>query len=158
LWKTFNFNLRRIRSHIESTSAGRLPIQGNIKADILAVSARRRSYEKERINDICPARSMILSASAFLINSVDNLLQESPHVSAEDETDQVQHNCPTDGLVWFLGRLLQCRCLSEYSCEYSVILSYFSVEVNGVQEKKMHDTTKAETLFQWPPPISRSSS
>jgi len=33
------------------------------------------------------ARSVVLSDSALLINSIDNLLQESPHVSAEDETN-----------------------------------------------------------------------
>ena len=78
-----------------------LPIHGNIEADLLAVSARSRSDEKDCINDIRLVRAMILAESALLINSIDNLLQKCPHESA-DETDQDQTNYPTDGPSNFL--------------------------------------------------------
>jgi len=76
LVEDFQFNLHWIPSHIENTSAGRLPIHGNIEADLLAVSARSRSDEKDCINDIRLVRAMVLAESALLINSIDNLLQK----------------------------------------------------------------------------------
>jgi len=100
---------------------------------MLAVSARKRSDEKDCINgiNICPARTMKLAESALLINSIDNLLQKCPHESA-DETDQDQTNYPTDGPSNFLDDF----CNTDANRNIPTSILTFLVEEDGVQEKK----------------------
>jgi hypothetical protein len=74
----FDFFIHWIPSHIENTSAGKLPIRGNVHADRLA---RLALDQKEPLHkNMIVVRKEILIQSAQLITNIDKLFTNKPHI------------------------------------------------------------------------------
>ncbi len=69
----FTFAIHWIPSHIENTSFGRKPIQGNIRADMLAKAAQQNSSPLDTANRLDRIRDQILAGSASLVSKIDYL-------------------------------------------------------------------------------------
>ena len=72
-FNNFTFSIHWIPSHIEHTTFGFLPTEGNLIADKLASLARDQSNDHHTINNICTFRDTLLTKSATLISKVNFL-------------------------------------------------------------------------------------
>ena len=77
-FNNFTFTIHWIPSHIEHTTFGFLPIEGNLIADKLASLARDQSNDHHTINNICTFRDTLLTKSAILISKLNSLLISTP--------------------------------------------------------------------------------
>ena len=67
------FIVHWIPSHIENTEYGRLPIEGNLRADQLAEIAQLEDCDRSTV-DISLIRDKILHSSAKLISNINDIL------------------------------------------------------------------------------------
>jgi len=76
----FKFTIHWIPSHTENTEYGKIPIEGNLRADKLAEIARLHEEDISTVG-IGFIRDILLDTSELLISKIQNILNSTPPIS-----------------------------------------------------------------------------